>query len=161
MNARTMNARTAQANTQERAEDAPPRAPGGELENAGPKSFPLAAERLADRIQDVDEITLRAHLAHQRNTRQRLHLLGADVVETACLLVLAEVFPRRIVHRFLARGEQRLRARVSEEEEFAPVEPQDLAQSRYDFVGWVTLAGFQMPDVRGGGLDAAGDLLLR
>jgi hypothetical protein len=76
------------------------------------------------------------------------------------LLVLAEIFPRRIVDGLFARSQQGLRTRIGEEEELAAIEAENFGEPRNDLVRGVTFAGLEVSDIRGGGLDPMRDLVL-
>src|SRR5271170_535197 len=107
----------------------------------------LAAERVADSIQDVDEVARRADVAHQRDRRQYLHLVGGDVMGAPDALVLAEFFPRGFALAVFLGTQQFHRPRISQEEQVAPIEAQHFRHPTQDFVGGVALARFEMADI--------------
>jgi hypothetical protein len=121
----------------------------------------LATDSVANRVQNEHKIAWRSNLAQQRHPREHLHLFERNVVQATNLLVALELLPggkNLGVSPWVKKG---LSTRIGQEEQFAPVQAENVCESAYNLVRRMPLKGLQMADVRGGGFDTPGDLLLR
>src|SRR5712671_1026470 len=109
----------------------------------------LSAYCVPHGVEYIDEVARRPHLAEQGHSREHFHLLVRDAVDAPQLFVLAEIFPRRDSRGRCFGAEQRLGTRIGEEEKFATIESEYFSEPRQNLVGRMTLARFEVPDVRG------------
>src|SRR5713226_5907756 len=131
----------------------------------GSRRVPVPADRLsgyrvADGIQDIDEVARRADLTEQSHPREHLDLIFGYIVEAAQLRVPAEFSPGRFARSSRVRRQEHLRVLIGEQEEFAPVEAQRLCEADERLVGRTPFSGFQMTDERCRGVDALSQLVL-
>ena len=72
----------------------------------------LAAQRLTDGVENVEEVARDSHFAEQRYFGQHLHLLVRDVVGGVASLVVKELLPRRGRIGLRFGPQQRLGSRI-------------------------------------------------
>jgi len=115
---------------------------------------------VTNRVQYIDEVAWRFYVAEKRDPLEHFHLVGGNIVDAPYLFVLAKIFPCRLRIGLRLRTEERLRTRIGEKKELTPIEPEHFGQTRDDLVRRMPLGRFEVPDVRGRGLDAVRDLFL-
>src|SRR5690242_11368625 len=90
----------------------------------------LWAQRLADGVEDIDEVARGARVAERRDPRQHVHLFGADIVCAPNAFVATEFLPRGALIAAVGGAEQIARAGIGEQVEFAGLQPQHFAKVR-------------------------------
>src|SRR6202041_1206523 len=83
----------------------------------------LSSDGVPHRIENVDEIARRTHVAEQRHPRKHFHLAAGNVVNAPQLLVLPEIFPGRLGRGLDLGAQEGLRSRIGQEKTFASIEP--------------------------------------
>src|ERR1700730_1498003 len=112
--------------------------------NIKSREWESAAECVAYRIQNVEEVARRDDLAHQGHPRQRLHLGVRDVMQAAEARIFAKFLPSRLLVKSFFGSQKLERPGVGEEEESPQVESETLREPAQNFIRRMAFAGFEV-----------------